>query len=656
MATVGKWRALPRVAASVFAAGSVVAGIVSSGALASGASEAHVARSARATAQAKHAPKALTGSISYAELPGTPPNYIFPFAGLAYFSVSNQQYLDYLMYRPLYWYGTGQQPTINYKFSVAKAPIYSNGDKTVTINLNHYVWSNGETVTANDVKFWMNMFRAEKTGYAGYSPGAIPDDVAAVDVTSPTQIVFHLTGSVNPTWFTYNELSQITPMPMAWDVTGLNQKPGSQACATASYTSIVSPIVKGASNPVSAAAKSCAAVYDFLSIQSGFNPTSSKKLTNAFANYTTSPIWTVVDGPWKLSQFNATGNDVFVPNPKYTGPVKPTYGKFVLQYFTTDASEYNSLLAGTTDIGYVPVADLPGPAKSATQPGPNTPRLSSKYNLVPQLTWAIAYSMYNMASSQNHGIDAKLMRQLYVRQAMAMLQDQPLYVKKLLKGYGTPGYGPVPVEPPNPFVTKYEQNNPYPYNPGKAVNLLKSHGWKIVPNGTDVCEVASKCGVPKGTPLSLTEAYATGQTFFTQQVIAEDESWASAGIHVKLLPGSFTVVAGEATPTNHNWDMADYGVWIFAPDYYPTGEPLWLTGAGSNAGSYSNPIADRLIKATNVSNSTSAFAAYENFLAKQLPWLWEPNGDGASEVAKNITGATPLNSLYSILPETWHIK
>ena len=95
--------------------------------------------------------------------------------------------------------------------------------------------------------------------------------------------------------------------------------------------------------------------------------------------------------------------------------------------------------------------------------------------------------------------------------------------------------------------------------------------------------------------------------------------------------------------------------------YLLTGETrqhqMWLlTGAGSNAGSYSNPIADRLIKATNVSNSTSAFAAYENFLAKQLPWLWEPNGDGASEVAKNITGATPLNSLYSILPETWHIK
>ena len=25
--------------------------------------------------------------------------------------------------------------------------------------------------------------------------------------------------AVNPTWFLYNELSQITPMPMAWDLT-----------------------------------------------------------------------------------------------------------------------------------------------------------------------------------------------------------------------------------------------------------------------------------------------------------------------------------------------------------------------------------------------------------------------------------------------------
>ena len=36
-----------------------------------------------------------------------PPNYIFPFMSLAFFSVTNINQFQYLMYRPLYWFGNG---------------------------------------------------------------------------------------------------------------------------------------------------------------------------------------------------------------------------------------------------------------------------------------------------------------------------------------------------------------------------------------------------------------------------------------------------------------------------------------------------------------------------------------------------------------------
>jgi peptide/nickel transport system substrate-binding protein len=628
--------------AAALAAGSLAAGLAAGGA---------AAAATRASG--------LSGTVTFANLPNSNANYIFPFMGLQFFSVSNSEYFQNLMYRPLYWFGTGQAPTLNLTYSVGKMPIYSDGNKTVTISLNHYMWSDGEPVTAQDVVFWLNMYRSVPGGYAGYVPGAIPDDIASVVVKSPTELVLHLKSSVNSYWYTYNNLSQLYPMPMAWDVTSLKQAPGSQLCAKASFTSIVvrKTIVKGAPSwtPISPAAKSCVAVYDFLSEQAGYNPTSSAKSTNAFSTYATSKIWSVVDGPWKLKTFTASGNDTFVANPKYTGPVKPTYGTFVIQNFTSDTAEVNSLFAQQTDIGFLNPQNTTYPAISTTIPGKNNPRLAPYYNLEMAPTWAIAYALYNFTSTGDNGQAGKILRQLYFRQAMQLLVDQPLYVKKLYKGYGAPTYGPVPVLPANPFVTKYETSNPYPYNPAKAKQLLKSHGWSIVPGGTDVCEVAAKCGVPKGTKLDLTMSWAVGQTFFQQQVTAEKDEWSTVGIHVTLLPGSFDTVAGDAVQSNHKWEIANYGLWIFAPDYYPTGELLFETGAGSNAGSYSDPVADRLIKLTNTSPNNAYFAQYENYLARQLPYLWQPNTIGVDEVSKHLSGFVP-NSLDAILPETWHLR
>jgi hypothetical protein len=112
------------------------------------------------------------GTVTWAELPSTYMNYIFPFMSLAYFSVSNSQDGQYLMYRPLYWFGgENQQPTLDPALSPADAPQYTNGGKTVVINMKGWKWSNGETVDANDVLFWLHMMSAEFANWAGGTPG-----------------------------------------------------------------------------------------------------------------------------------------------------------------------------------------------------------------------------------------------------------------------------------------------------------------------------------------------------------------------------------------------------------------------------------------------------------------------------------------------------
>ena len=198
--------------------------------------------------------------------------------------------------------------------------------------------------------FWMNMLHAQKANWAGYSAGAIPDDLSSVVANSPTKLTFTVTGKVNSYWFTYNELSQITPMPVAWDITSPGAKAGSGGCSAAPYGT---------------ADTACTAVYTFLSKQAGYNPANPNATNNSFSTYATNPIWQVVDGPFRLTHFDATGNVTMVPNPTYSGPIKPTIKKFIELPYTSDSAEYNALVGGQVNVGLPPV---PGHHRVHVQP------------------------------------------------------------------------------------------------------------------------------------------------------------------------------------------------------------------------------------------------------------------------------------------------
>src|SRR5262249_56095924 len=85
------------------------------------------------------------GTAVWALPPASAPNYIFSFESSAYLSTYNNLSFAQLMYRPLYWFGNGAQPLLNSSLSLANPPTWSG--KTVTITLNHYMWSNGSPAT-----------------------------------------------------------------------------------------------------------------------------------------------------------------------------------------------------------------------------------------------------------------------------------------------------------------------------------------------------------------------------------------------------------------------------------------------------------------------------------------------------------------------------
>jgi len=593
------------------------------------------------------------GTLTWAEEPGTPPNYIFPMVPPQNFSVATFQ-LVYVLYRPLYWFGTGNNsPALNEQVSLAHEPVYTNGGRTVTIKMKGYKWSNGETVDAKDVLFWSNLMKDEgSTSWGEYisGPTQYPGNVTNVVANDATDTVtFTLNKAYSTNWYTYNELGQVTPLPIAWDITHAGAKPGSGGCSSMSYVS-----VKAGAGP-------CANVYAFLS---------SKNNAGDEGTWGSNPLWKTVDGPFSLSSFDATtGGATLVKNTKYSGTPKPMLNKLVYAPFTTDTSEFGVLAAGKTlNIGYVPYENVPaykGPLWCGTHTcaGKNNAQLKSNYYFDPELDWQFSYFGLNYLNGKYRAI----LKQLYIRQAMQSLQNQTLWGQLYFNGYAAPTYGPVPVFPPTNLADNFEKSNPFPYSPSHAKSLLQAHGWTIHVGGADTCArpgtSASECGkgIAKGASLSFPFEYATGIASFDAQMKEMAASWEQAGIRLNEEPKSFAVVISEAfTPCQTGkpcpWVINNWGGgWVYSPDYYPTGEALYVPGSGSNVGQYNDPEATRLIDLTNTHSSIQNLYNYENYMATHLPVIFQPVGDQLWEYGKNVCGFLDnQNILLSLTPEFWH--
>jgi peptide/nickel transport system substrate-binding protein len=561
-----------------------------------------------------------SGVVTFAEQPGFPPNYIFPMLPASVNWPGNPTQFENLLYPPLYWFGSDGRPELNASLSVAYPPSFSNGDKTVTIRLKDYKWSDGAPVTSRDVAFWINLLRAGKDSYANYTPGDFPDNVASFSLPNSKTIVLQLTHAYNPTYYTYNNLGFITPIPQqAWD-----------------KESASGPV--GNYDETPAGAKK---VFDFLTAQS-----------QHVATYATNPLWKVVDGPWEIKSYTTTGNVTFVPNRSYSGPDKPKLSEFEEESFTSETAEVDALRAGDLDYGYLPVSDLA--LKSYFQ--------SHGYNVVSWPGFSAAFITLNFTSPST----GAMFRQLYIRQAMQHLINQPQWINAIWHGESYPTYGAVPTQPPNNFVTSVERTNPYPYSPADAIALLKDHGWTVKPNGTSTCSRPGTgptdcgAGISAGTGLSFTLWVVAIAAEQTSEAEALKSSYSQAGINVTVetLPASRIGPAAhpctKATPCHPDWNAIGMLGALYSGE--PTGEGF-TTGDAANWGGYSSATMDKLVQETELSSSSSAFAAYETYAAENLPVIYLPaNGPYQLSVIKSsVHGATPQNPMSFIDPSAWSV-
>lgn len=573
-----------------------------------------------------------TGLIKAAQPPNSAPTWILPLITSATVTVYTQFSFDYEMYRPLYWLVNGVEKTETPAMSLASDPRWSDNDTTATVTLKSaYKWSDGQPVTSKDVLFWFDELKAaikeSPANWAFYTPGVtMPDDVASVTTPDARTVVFHLTKPVNPTWFWQDELGSIQPWPShAW----------AKASASGPALDFTSPA-------------NATRIYNFLAAQS-----------KAVATYATNPLWRVVNGPYKLTSFNnATGAFSMTPNPAYGGPHAAKVSPFESVPYTSDTAEYNAVKSGSINAGYVPLTDVP-----------QISSVESSYNAFGYPDFGFNYVAYNFKDTT--GDFSHIIAQLYIRQAIAHLEDEAGYIKAFFYRAGGQGYGPVPSIPKSPYTPADALTDPYPFSVTDAVNLLKAHGWKVVPGSTDTCVKpgtgAGQCGagIPAGTRLQWNIIANTSPSIILEQVTDLVSQAKKAGITMNLSTSNFNFMVQNyndpAAPKEENkWAMEDFGG--FNIDPYPTTLNIFNSQGGVNIGGYADPKADQLINASVSSSNPAAVKAEASYLTAQQPGLFQPNpdqgmGTGVMVWSKTLSGQpSSFESLteYQLNPEFWY--
>jgi peptide/nickel transport system substrate-binding protein len=573
-------------------------------------------------------PSGTAGSITYALTPGGVPNWILPMPTSSTNSVYNVFNFEWQMWPPMYYAPSGSTPTVDPSLSVANPPTWSNGDKTMTITLKPWKWSNGQTVSSKDLQFTFDMIKAgvkaSPANWAYFVPNYFPDVLASTSTPNATTIVVNLTKAVNPTWMQYDILGSIPIMPSSvW-----------------SKESAAGPIVDFTNTA------NAAKIFAYLTAQS-----------KSVSTYASNPLWQTVYGPYKLSSFNdTTGAFTMAPNTAYSGPHANPMSTYVGVPFTSNAAEWNAVKTGSVDFGYVPQEDVPQL--------PQLKGLGYNYYGLPDFgNYFVAYNFKDTTGNFN-----AVANQLYFRQVMQHLEDQAGQIKAYFNGAGDPAYGPIPAFPKSPFLPANAATNPYPFSVQTAMTVLKDNGWNVAANGTDTCAkpgtATGDCGagIPAGTKLAFNLIYNTTPPI-PQQVEDLASNAKAAGIEIALSGSNFNFMIqnyndAASTANENKWAMEDFGGETNST--YPTQFGVYNTGGSGQIGAYSNPTADSLINSSVVGSNPSAVTSEASFFTTNLPVLWQPELDYIWAWKTNISSTEPAGienlTQYDNTPQYWYLN
>jgi peptide/nickel transport system substrate-binding protein len=519
-------------------------------------------------------------------------NYIFPLLNFDNDTFANITYSQYLMFRPLYWFGKPGGVGVNESESLADPPVVtsSGGKTTATITLKRYKWSDGTPVTSRDVEFWINLLKADKAQFWGYEPGEFPDNLTSFKTLSSTKFQLVFNHAYASEWL-YNQLALVIPLPQhAWDKTSTSGSVGNNDATTSGAL----------------------AVDNFLLAQNKDTST-----------YGTNPLWQVVDGPWKLTSYTpSTGDATYVRNTKFSGPATGSLHEIKVDSYTSDTAEFDQLLSASgIDFGFMNYAS---PQSGA---------------IFKQLY--IRQAMEHLINQAGY-ISAFLEGYAYPTYGPVPQKPSSNFVS--------------PEETQNPYPYNPTEAVSILKTHGWKVVAGQTDTCARPGAGSNECGAGITAGqkltfgfeYATGS-LAEDEEVSSLQSAFSQAGIkfSSFSNAPFATVAGGMSPG--------CTKTSC-WQMSYVGeAWLFDPGFNePDGSILFLSNGPSNLGGYSNPTADSLMNKLGSGGNTALFT-YQNYIAKQLPGLWMPQTDTAiSAVNGKLRGVLPLDPLENLYPEDWY--
>lgn len=602
---------------------------------------------------------ALDCTLTVAWGPNSEATSILPFDSAPNYTQVNINDFQQLMFRPLYWFGKGVSTGVQYPLSPANAPVFTTtagGDTMVKIVTKDWKFRSGnassspsESVAARSIRFWLNLDKAEGLArYGRFDPNyGIPSQVTNVVVGPANTIKITFNTKLNTTWLLDNYLSEIVPLPIAWDKTSASG--GAEGCSTAGWNST-------GANGLDA---KCDLVWDFVNGQN-----------NDPASYSTNALWQWVDGPYRLHSFPMsagapTGDDILYANSNYSGPDTSRVGRIVYSSFPSLNAELVALEAGLLDIGYSTPSDVSN-APTPCSGGVNlVSNLNGNYSVKTACTRAFNGAIFNFDGSSPGGAE---IAQQYIREALQYGLDQPLIVDAVDRGYASPTYSPLPEGEALPGPSTY------PFNLDAGKNLLLANGWADQDNVQSCVSpgtAAGDCGagISNGSTMKFNYYYPSGNQMLTTQVAAEVQEWHNEGIAVTTHaepPGS---LAADCAVGGNVWDICqelgsyeddgysyEPNYWVYSPDYYPSDELLYHMG---DPGGFNSAELQTLVKGTTLgatlysptSNQSPYGTSDARYQAVHLPFLYLPTTNPVVELKNTVNGALAQNPLDDFMPQ-----
>jgi len=323
-------------------------------------------------------------------------------------------------------------------------------------------------------------------------------------------------------------------------------------------------------------------------------------------------LFAVTDGPFRLAELRPERYFAFVPNPLYGG--HPASLARLVVVFLEGGGALHAVQAGEIDMARVPYA--------LWQLLQGTPGF--RFYVLPE-PFGYGDLLFNQRSA-----NALFLRDVRVRQALAVAVDQAKIIKLAYHGFGTENHLPTPTEPatwqsPSAAATRYD--------PTAARAMLEAAGWRPGADG-----VRRKAGVRLAFSV-LTGADPDSSEMEMLQVLQSD--FGAVGADMRVRVESFSQLMQTLNAGGSDWDAAN-SPWTTPP--VPDGTGVWNAGGGINYGGYSDARMDRLIEDSVSQPGKAAMFQYQDYFAGQLPGLILPQGKQLVMAAARLHGVEEFSN------------